>query len=152
MRLWFTQTHQNWTLEDRKNIAWFKGVSFSPVTFRLSAWKLGSILSWINGPGWSGGGCVMVWGIYSCHSLGPFSTNWALFKSHSQAECCCWPFMTTLYPSSNGYFQQHNVPKPRSLWSGSWNMRMTTALQRCLHYLISFQKRTFGILWNRLAS
>ncbi len=37
------------------------------------------------------GGGVMVWGIYSWHTLGPLSTNWASFKCHSLLEYCCWP-------------------------------------------------------------
>ncbi len=55
----------------------------------------------------AGGGAVMVWGIFSWHTLG-LSTNWALFKCHSLPEYCCWhhPFMTTVYPSSDGYKAQ----------------------------------------------
>ncbi len=50
--------------------------------------------------------------IFLAH-FGPLSNNWAQFKRHSRPEyCCCYvhPFMTTVYPSSDGYFQQDNAP------------------------------------------
>ncbi len=52
------------------------------------------------------GGGVMVWGIFSWHTFGPLSTNWALFKCHRLSEYCCWPcppFMTTVYLYSCDY-------------------------------------------------
>ncbi len=39
----------------------------------------------------SAAGGVMVWGIFSWHTLGPLSTNWASFKRHSLPEYYCWP-------------------------------------------------------------
>ncbi|KAG1929315.1 hypothetical protein F2P79_023036 [Pimephales promelas] len=59
------------------------------------------------------GGGVMVWGIFSWHSLGPLvpiehrcnaTAYLSIVADHVH------PFMTTMYPTSDGYFQQDNAP------------------------------------------
>ncbi len=54
------------------------------------------------------GGGAMVWGIFSWHTLGPLepiehhlnaTANLSIVADHVH------PFMTTVYPSSDGYFQ-----------------------------------------------
>ncbi len=66
------------------------------------------------------GGGVMVWGIFSWHTLGPLvpiehrlnSTDYlSIVDDHVH------PFMTTVYPSSDGYFQQDSVPCSNGLHS-----------------------------------
>ncbi|KAG1925100.1 hypothetical protein F2P79_025761 [Pimephales promelas] len=61
----------------------------------------------------AGGGGVMVWGIFSWHSLGPLvpiehrcnaTAYLSIVADHVH------PFMTTMYPTSDGYFQQDNAP------------------------------------------
>ncbi len=60
----------------------------------------------------AGGGGVMVWGIFSWHTLGPLvpiehrlnTTVYLSIVDHVH------PFMTTVYPSSDDYFQQDNAP------------------------------------------
>uniref|UniRef100_A0A9J7X6Q2 Tc3 transposase DNA binding domain-containing protein n=1 Tax=Cyprinus carpio carpio TaxID=630221 RepID=A0A9J7X6Q2_CYPCA len=56
---------------------------------------------------------VMVWGIFSWHTLGPLvpiehhlntTAYLSIVADHVH------PFMTTVYPSSDGYFQQDNAP------------------------------------------
>ncbi len=67
-----------------------------------------------------GDGGLMVWGIFSWHTLGPLSAS---FKRHSLPEYCCWhvhPFMTTVYPSSDGYFQQDNAPCHKAQIISDW--------------------------------
>ncbi len=61
----------------------------------------------------AGAGGVMVWGIFSWHTLGPLGP----VERHFIATSCLSivadhvrPFMTTVYPSSNGCFQQDNAP------------------------------------------
>ncbi len=96
LRLQFTQAHQNWTIEDWKNVAWSDESLFllrhsdGRVRIWQRTWKYRSILPCLNGSVQAGGG-VMVWGIFSWHNFGPLSTNWALFKRHSLPEYCCWP-------------------------------------------------------------
>ncbi len=90
-RIQFTQTHQNWTLEDWKNVAWSDESRFllrRRSDGRVRIWQEHesmdpSCLVWTVQA--SGGG-VMVWGPF-----GPLSTNWPSFKRHSLPEYCCWP-------------------------------------------------------------
>ncbi len=58
------------------------------------------------------GGGVMVWGIFSWHTLGPFVP----IEHHLNATAYLsivadhvHPFMTTVYPSSDDHFQQDNA-------------------------------------------
>ncbi len=95
-RLQFTQAHKNWTLEDCKNIAWSDE---SRILLRHSS----SLCQILTLPSVSmdpfclvsmvqdGRGGVMVWGIFSWHTLplDLLSTNWASFKRHRQPEYCC---------------------------------------------------------------
>ncbi len=60
----------------------------------------------------AGGGGVMVWGIFSWHTLGPLvpiehRLNATVYLSIVADHV--HPFMTTVYPSSGGYFQQDNA-------------------------------------------
>jgi len=61
-----------------------------------------------------GGGGVMVWGMFSWHTLGPLvlighrlnaTAYLSIVSDHVH------PFIATIYPSSDGYFQQDNAPK-----------------------------------------
>lgn len=76
-------------------------------------------VSLVQTPWW----CNGVGAIVLTH-FGPYSTGWALCKCHSLPECYCWPcipFMTTMYPSSDG-FQWENTPchKAQKLVSWVW--------------------------------
>jgi len=60
-----------------------------------------------------GGGGVMVWGMFSWPTLGPLvpighrlnpTAHLTIVSGHVH------PFMDTMYPFSNGYFQQDNAP------------------------------------------
>jgi len=74
-RLQFTQDHQNWTIEDWKNVVWSDEFRFllQHSDGRVRIWRkehesmdpscLGSTVQ-------AGGGGVMVWGIFSWHTLG----------------------------------------------------------------------------------
>uniref|UniRef100_A0A9J8BJ31 Tc1-like transposase DDE domain-containing protein n=1 Tax=Cyprinus carpio carpio TaxID=630221 RepID=A0A9J8BJ31_CYPCA len=61
----------------------------------------------------AGGGDVMVWGMFSWHTLGPLvpighrlnaTAYLSIVSDHVH------PFMTIMYPSSDGSFQQDNAP------------------------------------------
>ncbi len=96
-RIQFTQAHQNWRIEDWKNVAWSDESRFvlrhSDGWVRIWRKEHGSmdpscLVSMVQ----AGGGGVMVWGIFSWHNLGPLvPINWASFKRHSLPEYCCWP-------------------------------------------------------------
>ncbi len=96
-RLQFTLAHQNWTIEDWKNVAWSDESRFllRHSDGRVRIWRKehesmdpSCLVSTVQ----AGGGGVMVWG----------STDWALFKRHSLPEYCCWPC-----PCLYDYSDQH---------------------------------------------
>ncbi len=75
-RLQFTQAHQNWTIEDWKNVAWSDESLFllRHSDGRVRIWHKehermdpSCLVSTVQ----AGGGGVMVWGIISWHALGP---------------------------------------------------------------------------------
>ncbi len=106
-RLQFTQAHQNWT-----NVAW------SDVSRFLLLHSDGRVRIWYQehesmdpsclvSTVQDAAGGVMVWGIFSWHTLGP-----TLFKCHSLPEYCCWPcssFYDYSVPIFWCYFQQDNA-------------------------------------------
>ncbi len=74
-RLQFTQAHQNWTIEDWKNFAWSNESRFllRHSDGRVKIWRKehesmdpSCLVSMVQA-----GGGVMVWGIFSWHTLGP---------------------------------------------------------------------------------
>ncbi len=92
-RTQFTQTPQNWTIEDCKNVAWSDESGFllhSDVgsEFSLKYMKAWIILPCLNGSGWLWW-CNGVGDIFLAH-FGSLRTNWASFKHHSLPEYCCW--------------------------------------------------------------
>ncbi len=117
-RLQFTQAHQNWTIEDCKNVAWSDESWFllqhSDGRVRIRCKEYESMdPSWHVSTVQARGGGVIVWRTFSWQTLSPFSTNWELFKHHSLPEYCCWP-CPSLYDYSVTifwcYFQQDNAP------------------------------------------
>ncbi len=124
-RIQFTQTHQNWTIEDCKNVAWSDESRFllrhSDVGSEIGIKDHESMdhpaLSqrfrhrwWCNGVG----------DIFLAH-FGPLSINWAPFKR--LPEYCCWP-CPSLYdysvPSSDDYFQQDNAAWHKAQIISDW--------------------------------
>ncbi len=81
-RLQFTQAHQNWTIEDWKNVAWSDESWFLlwHSDDRVRIWHKEHesmdpfcLVSMVQAGG--GGGGVMVWGIFSWHTLCPLVPN-----------------------------------------------------------------------------
>ncbi len=115
-RIQFTQAHQNWTIEDWKNVVWSEE---SDATFRcrVRIWHKehesmdpSCLVSTVQA---GGGGGVMVWGIFSWHTLGSlvpieYCLNATAYLSIVADHV--HPFMTTVYPSFWCYFQQDNAP------------------------------------------
>ncbi len=76
-RIQFTQNHQNWTIEDWKNVAWSDESRFllRHSDGRVRIWckehesmDPSCLVSMLQA---AGGGGVKVWGIFSWHTLGP---------------------------------------------------------------------------------
>ncbi len=100
--LQFTQDHHNWTIEDWKNI------------FRFLLWQDGRVRIWHRehesmDPSClvsmvQAGGGVVVWGIFSWHTLGPLVPTEHCLNSTVYLSIVAdhvHLFMTTVYPSSD---------------------------------------------------
>ncbi len=68
-------------------------------------------------------GGIMVWGIFSWHTLGPLvpiehclniTAYLSIVANHLH------PFMSTVYPSSDGYFQKDNAPCHKAQLISDW--------------------------------
>ncbi len=71
----------------------------------------------------AGGGGVMVWGIFFWHTLGPLVPIEHRLNATAYLSIVAdhvHPFMTTVYPSSDGYFQQHNAPCHKAQIISDW--------------------------------
>ncbi len=71
----------------------------------------------------AGGGGVMVWGIFSWHTLGPLVPIEHRLNATAYLSIVAdhvHPFMTTVYPSSDGYFQQDNAPCHKAQIISDW--------------------------------
>ncbi len=71
----------------------------------------------------AGGGGVMVWGIFSWHTLGllvPIERRLNATACLSIVADHVYPFMTTVYPSSDEYFQQDNAPCHKAQIISDW--------------------------------
>ncbi len=69
------------------------------------------------------GGGVMVWGIFSWHTLGPLVPIEHLFNATAHLSIVddhVHPFMTTVYPSSDDYFQKDNAPCHKAQIISDW--------------------------------
>ncbi len=149
-RLQFTQAHQNWTIEDWKNVAWSDESWFLLLHSdgRVRIWRKehesmdpSCLVSTVQ----AAGGGVMVWGIFSWHTLGllapiEHSLNATVYLSIVADHV--HPFITTVYPSSNGYFSRimHHVTKLKSSQTGFLNMTTSSLYSNVLHsHQISIQ-------------
>ncbi len=81
----------------------------------------------------AGGGGVMVWGIFSWHTLGSLVPIERCLNATAYLSIVTdhvYPFMTTEYPSSDGYFQQDNAPCQKS----SNHLRMVSWTIQWVHF------------------
>ncbi len=153
-RLQFTQAHQNWTILDWKNVAWSDETRFllRHSDDRVRIWRKehesmdpSCLVSTVQ----AGGGGVMVWGIFSWHTLpvlavlavtfkrcsigtkGPLvpiehrlnvTANLSIVADHVHL------FMTTVYSSSDVTSSRimHHVTKLKSSQTGFLNMTMSS--------------------------
>ncbi len=105
-------SHRNWTIENWKNVAWSEEFWFllRHSDGRVRIWRKvhesmdpSCLVSTVQ----AGGGGVMVWGIFSWHTLPIVPIKHCLSATSylSIVADHVHPFMTTVYPSSEGYFQ-----------------------------------------------
>ncbi len=142
-RIQFTQDHQNWTIEDWKNVAW------SDESWFLLRHSDGRVRIWCKehesmdpsclvSTVQAAGGGVMVWGIFSWHTLGPFVPTEHRLNATSYLSIVAdhvHPFMTTVYPSSDVTSSRikHHVTKLKSSQTGFLNMTMSSLYSNGLH-------------------
>ncbi len=112
-RLQFTLAHQNWTIEDWKNVACSDESRFllRHSDGRVRIWHKehesmdpSCLVSTVQAAGG-----VMVWGIFSWHTLDPLVPIEHRLNATAYLSIVAdhvHPFMTTVYPSSDGFFQQ----------------------------------------------
>ncbi len=149
-RIQFTQTPQNWTIEDWKNVAWSDESRFllRYSDGRVRIWRKehesmdpSCLVSTVQ----AGGGGVMVCGIFSWHTLGSL----VLIEHHLNATAYpsivadhVHPFITTVYPSSDATSSRimHHATKLKSSQTGFLNMKISSLYSNGLHsHQISIQ-------------
>ncbi len=126
-RLKFTQAHQNWTIEDLKSVAWSDESRF---LLRHSDGRVRTghkvhesmdpscLVSTVQA---AGGGGEMVLGILSWNTLGvPIEHRLNATAYMIIVADHVHPFMTTVYPSSDGYFQQDNASCHKAQIISDW--------------------------------
>ncbi len=143
-RLQFTQAHQNWTVEDWKNVAWSDESRFllRHSDGRVKIWRKVHecmdpfcMVSTVQ----AAGGGLMVWGIFSWHTLGPLVPIEHCLNTTSYLSIVAdhvHPFMTTVYSSSDEYTSSrimHHVTKLKSSQTGFLKMTMSSLYSNGLH-------------------
>ncbi len=142
-QLRFTQGHQNWTIEDWKNIAWFWWVSISAA--RVTIWRKehesmdpSCLVSTVQA-----GGCgIMVWGDIFLAHLVPIEHRLNATAYMNIVADHVHPFMTTVYPSSDATSSRimHYVTKLKSSQTDFLNMTISSLYLNYLHsHQISIQ-------------
>ncbi len=115
-RLQFTQAHQNWTIEDLNNFAWSDESRFllRHSDGRVRIWHKehesmdpSCLVSTLNSSGWWWW-CNGMGDIFFAH-LVPIEHSLKATAYLSIVADHIHPFMTTVYLSSDGYFQQDNA-------------------------------------------
>ncbi len=148
-RLQLAQAHQNWTIEDWKNVAWSDESRFllRHSDGRVRIWRKehesmdpACLVSTVQA-----GGGVMVWGVFSWHTLGPLVPIEHRLNATAYLSMVAdhvHPFMTTVYPSSDATSSRimHDVTKLKSSQTGFLNMTMSSLYSNGLHsHQISIQ-------------
>ncbi len=146
-RIQFTQTHQNWTIEDCRNVAWSDEswflLRYSDDCVRIwckdhESMDLSFLVSTVQA-GAAGGVMVRGGGVYSWHALIPIEHRLNTTVYLSIVGDHVHLFMTTVYHLLM-YFQQDNVTKLKSSQTGFLNMTMSSLYSNGLHsHQISIQ-------------
>ncbi len=146
----FPQAHQNWTIEDWKNVAWSdeSRVLLQHSDGRVRIWRKehesmdpSCLVSRVQ----AAGGSLMVWKIFSWHTLGPLVPIEHRLNATAYLSIVAdhvHPFMTTVYPSSDATSSRimHHVTKLKSSQTGFLNMTMSSLYSNGLHsHQISIQ-------------
>ncbi len=126
-RLQCTQARQNWTIEDWKSVDRTDESRLNCCYIQMIGSEFGvkNMKAWIH-PALSQRFrvvvVVMVWGIFYWHTLGPLVIEHCVNTTAylSIVADHVHPFMTTVYPSSDDYFQQDNAPCHKAQIISDW--------------------------------
>ncbi len=142
-------SHQNWTIENWTNVAWSDEFQFllRHSDGRIIIWRKehesldqSCLISMVQ----AGGGGVMVWGIFSWHTLGPLVPTEHRLNATAYLSIVSdqvHPFMTTVYLLMTTSSRiMHHVTKLKSSQTGFLNMTMSSLYSNGLHsHQISIQ-------------
>ncbi len=98
---------------------WSTGIFTHNKEFGIKNMKASCLVSTVQ----AGGGGVMVWGIFSWHILGPLVPIEHRLNTTAYLSIVAdhvHPFMTTVNPSSDVYFQQDNAPCHKAQIISDW--------------------------------
>ncbi len=125
LRLQFAQAHQNWTIEDWKTVAWSDESRFllRHSDGRVRIWPKehesmdpSCLVSTVQ----AGGGGVIVWGIFSWHTLGPLvPIDHRLNATAYLSVEYCWP-CPSLYDYSVPIFWCYFAPCYKAQIISDW--------------------------------
>ncbi len=147
--LQFTQNHQNWTIEDCKNIAWSDESWFlllhSDGRVRIchkehESMDPSCLVSMVQ----AGGGGVMVWGIFSWHTLGllvpiEHRLNTTAYLSIDGPCPSLYDYSVPIFWCTSSRIM-HHVTKLKSSQTGFLNLTMSSLYSNVLHsHQISIQ-------------
>ncbi len=93
----------------------------------------------------AGGGGVMVRGIFSWHTWGsliPIEHRLNATACLSIAADHVHPFMSTVYPSSDGYFQQDNAPCHKAQITSDWFLEHDKSAETAWCYHVNMDQKT----------
>ncbi len=138
-RIQFAQAHQNWTIEDWKNFVWSDESRFLlQHSGRVRIWckehesmDPSCLVSLVQ----AAGGGVMVWGIFSWHTLGPLVPIEHCLNATAYLSIVAdhvYPFMTKVYHllmTTSSRIMLH-VTKLKSSQTGFLNMTMSSFYSR----------------------
>ncbi len=155
LRLQWAKERKHWTLEDWKNIAWSDESRFllfhadgrtrvwrKPHEYMHPSCRVSTLQA--------GGGGVMVWGVFSWHTLGPLIKVEQCLNATGYLNIIAnqvHPFMAAVYPSANGFFQQDNAPCHKARIVQEWFHEHDSGLPS---HQISIQLSICGMRWNEL--
>ncbi len=119
---------ENWAIEDWKNVSWSDESRFllRHSDGRVRIWHKehesmdpSCLVSTVQ----ADGGGEMMWGIFSMHTLVPLVPIEHCLNATSYLSIVTdhvHPFMTTVYPSSDGYFHHDNAPCYKAQIISNW--------------------------------
>ncbi len=155
LRLQFAQAHQNWTIENWKNVTWSDESRFllrhSDGRVRIlrkehESMDPSCLVSTVQ----TGGGGLMVWGIFSWHTLGPLvqiehclnaTAYLSIVSDHVHFIVVKWTWLrcTHLLMTTSSR-KMHHVTKLKSSQTGFLNMTVSSLYSNGLHsHQISIQ-------------